>query len=264
MNILSLVGGALMLRTDTFKALSERSDVFYRGFFVIFVIGLLAGAFAAGTELTTRVLRPPNESLVTQEALRGFQNSYNGPAALRATIESYVTEGVAMTFELSRLPPNSGAAFRPFARLLSWVGESTAVPFGRSFLGLLLLAGLIVHLTSRWLGGRASLAQMLGLSALGFAPNVLDPLSSLFTLAGNLTGSGAFGPLASLIGLVVFAWGAVIYIKATAIAQQFSYGHAIGAILIALAITALSVVLIALVVGALVAGLIASLVAASR
>jgi hypothetical protein len=264
MNIFSLVAGALMLRTDTFHALRERSDVFYRGFLVLFLVGLLAGAFAAGTDLATRVLRPANERLVTQEALRGFENSYNGPPEIRSMIGSYITEGVAMGFELSRLPPNSGAAFRPFARLLRWLGESIAVPFGSSFLGFLLLAGLVVHLASRWLGGRAGVAQMLGLSALGFAPYVLDPIARLLSLAGNLSGSGALGPVESLIGFVVFAWGTVIYVKATAIAQHFSYGRAIGAILIALGITFLSLVLLSVMVAAIFASLIASLVAATR
>jgi hypothetical protein len=264
MNILSLIGAALMLRTGTFKALSERSDVFYRGFLVVFAIGLLAGAFASGTELVTRVLRPPNERLVTQEALRGFESSYIGPRALQPVIEAYISEAVAMSFERSRLPPNSGASLRPFARLLRWLGESIATPFGGNFLGFLLLAGLLVHLASRWLGGRAGVGQMLGLSAIGFVPHLFDPISSLLRLAGNLSGSGTFGPLESLIGLVVFVWGAVIYVKATAIAQQFSYGRAIGAILVALGLAALLVVLIAVIAGVLVVGLVASLAAAAR
>jgi hypothetical protein len=263
MNTLSLIGGALTLRTDTFKVLRERSDVFYRGFLLVFLVGLLAGAFTAGEVLTTNVLRPPNEKLVTQEVLRGFENSYNGAPEARSTIEPYLTEFVAMGFELSQLPPNSGSAFRPFAQLLRWLGESTSVPFGGSFLGFLLIAGLFVHLTSRWLGGRAGIAQMLGLSALGLAPHLLDPISSLIRLAGNLSGSGAFGPVESLIGLVVFVWGAVIYVKATAVAQEFTYGRALGAILIALALTAFLAVIIAILMGGLVAGLIAALVAAA-
>lgn len=264
MNTFSLITGALMLRTGTFQALRERSDVFLRGFIVVFLVGLLAGAFAAGTELTTRVFRPANERLVTQEALRGFENSYNGPPSFRSMIGSYITEGVAMAFELSRLPPNSGAAFRPFARLLNWLGESISMPFGRSFLGFLLFVGLLVHLASRWLGGRAGVAQMLGLSALSFAPFILDPIASLLRLAGSLSGTVIFGPVESLIGFVAFLWGAVIYVKATAIAQGFSYGRAVGAILIALGITALALVLIATIVAAIIAGLIVILAAAAR
>ncbi len=264
MNILSLIGGALALRTDTFKTLRERSDVFYRGFLVVLVVGVLAGAFAAGGALVTRVLRPPNVNRVTQEALRGFENSYTGPPELKPVIASYIQESVAMAIEIDRLQPQAGAYARPIARLLRWLGETLAMPLGGGFLGLLLLGGLLVHLSSRWLGGRAGMAQMLGLGALGFAPQLLDPISSLLTLAGNLSGVGAFGPVRSLIGLVALVWGVVIYVKATAIAQQFSYLRAIGAIIIAVVLAALLLVLIAVIVGLIVGGLIASLLAIVR
>lgn len=264
MKTISLLVGALTLRTETFKTLRERSDVFYRGFLLVILVGLVAGAFSAGTDLTTQVLRPPNEKAVTQEALRGFENSFNGPEDSRSIIESYLTEGVAMGFELSRLPPNSGAAFRPFTKLLRWVGQSVAFPFSSGFLGFLLFTALLVHLASRWLGGRAGIAQMLGLSSLSLAPHIFDPLSSLLKLTGNLTGSGAFGPLESLIGFVVFVWGLVIYIKATSIAQELSSARAIGSILIAVGLSALLAVLIAASMGAVVAGLIVSVIGASR
>jgi hypothetical protein len=264
MNTFSLIAGALTLRTDTFKALNERSDVFLRGFLVVFMVGLVAGAFAAGAELTTSVLRPPNEQVVTQEALRGFENSYAGPPELRSTIEPYITEFVGMVFDLSRLPPQAGPAFRPFVRLLRWVGESIATPFGQGFLGYLLIGTLFVHLASRWLGGRAGIAQMLGLGALGFAPQVLGPVSSLLRLAGNLSGSNAFSPVENLIGLVAFVWGALILVKGTAVAQQFSYGRAIGAILIAVLVVIVVGVLLAAGLAVLVGAGVATLIAAIR
>jgi hypothetical protein len=264
MTTISLIAGALTLKTNTFKMLRERSDVLYRGFLVVFLVGFLAGAFAAGSEFTTSELRPQNEAIVTQEALRGFENSYTGAPEVRSMIESYITEGVAMGFELDRLPPNAGPGFHPFARLLRWLGQSIAAPFAWGFLGYLLLGGLLVHQSSRWLGGKAGLAQMLGVSALSFAPIVLDPISSLLRLAGNLSGSGTFSPVESLIGLVVFVWGTVIYVKATAIAQQFSYVRAVGAILLALVVAIILALLLAVGIGALVAGLISILVALLR
>lgn len=265
MKTLSLTGGALTLRDDAFRNLWGRSDVFYRGFVVVFLVGLIAGLFSSGVELATRVLRPANEHAVTQAALRGFETSYNGPSEMRATIESYITEGVAMAFELSRLPPQAGAALRPVTRILAWLGGAVSVPLGGGFLGLLLLGGLLVHMTSRWLGGRGGIAQMLGLGALAFAPHLLDPISSLLVLAGNLSDTAAFGPIESLIGFIVFVWGLAIYVKATAVAQEFSYGRALGAILIALAVLLLVVAVAAAVVGALGAvGVLAWLTTAAR
>jgi hypothetical protein len=264
MNALSLVAGALTLRTDTFERLKERSDVFYRGFLVLLLVGILAGAFSAGEVLLANVFRPPSESQVTQEVIRGFENSFRGTGDARSTVEPYVTEAVAMGFELSRLPPNAGSAFRPIARLLNWLGGAVSIPLGGGFLGFLLLAGVFVHLASRWLGGRANFSQMLGLSALALAPHLLDTLSSLLKLAGDLSGAGVFGPVQSLIGFIVLGWGAVIYAKATAIAEGFSYGRALVAMLVALGLAALIFAAIAFAAGALVAGLIASLVAAAR
>jgi len=259
MNILSTIGGALAFRTDTFKALRESSDVFFRGFLVMVVVGLLVGAFASGADLVTRVLRPPKENRVTQEAMRGFESSYTGPPELKAVIGSYIQESVAMAFEIERLPTQAGAYARPIARVLRWLGATIATPFGNGFLALLLLGGLLVHLSSSWLGGRAGIAQMLGLGALGFVPRLLDPISSLLRLAGNLSGVGAFGAVEGLIGLVVLVWGIAIYVKATAIAQQFSYARAASAILIALVLAVGVVILISVIFGLLVGGLIASL-----
>lgn len=264
MSILVMISGSLSLKDSTFRSLRDRSDVFYRGFLVLALVGLLAGLFAAGVELTTRVLRPANEKLVTEEAVRGFESSYYGPPEGRPVIEAYITEGVAMGFEVSRLPPRGGVAFRPFARVLNWLGQGASIPLGGGFLGMLFVGGLLVHLSSRWLGGRSGMAQMLGLSALAFIPHLLDPVSSLLGLAGSLTGSGAFAPIQSLIGLVVFVWGIVIYVKATAVAQEFPYGRAVGAVLIAFVLGFLLVVLVAVIFGALVAGGIVSLIAATQ
>ena len=260
MNILSLLGGALTLRTETFATLRERSDVFYRGSLVMLFIALMMSAFAAGVPL----LHPATEAQVTAEALRGFMQSYNGPAAMQGMIEAYIREGIAIGFEIHQLPPNAGAAFGPIARFLEWLGAVLTTPWSGGVLGYLLLAGLLVHLTSRWLGGRAGMAQMLGLSALSYAPQIFYPVSSLLTLGGTLTGAGAFGALNSLVGLAIFVWSTIIYIKATALAQGFTYGRAIGAILLALLLVIGASVLLACLGGALIAGAISARVSATR
>ncbi len=250
MSTLSLLGGALTLRTQTFTALRERSDVFQRGFVALLIVGWLAGAFAAGVPLITRTVRPATEQQTINQVLRQVEQSPNGGPAARALLTPYITEGVAMGFEISQLPPNAGAAFRPVARLLDWFGALLATPFSFGYMGVLLLVGLFVHWVSRWLGGHGDLAQMFGLTALGWAPQLFNPLQSLLTLAGTATGAGIFGLLNSLLGLVLFLWGAAIYIKATEVAQGFTLERAIGAVLLAVLIAVIVAILLLCIVGA--------------
>lgn len=105
---------------------------------------------------------------------------------------------------------------------------------------------------------------MLGLGALGFAPSLLEPLSNLLRLGGSLGGTDAFGPVENLIGFVALVWGVAIYIKATAVAQQFSYGRAIAAIVIAVGLVILVTLALAAATGAAVAAFISVLVGTVR
>ncbi len=259
MSILTLLSGALTLRTDTFKNLRERSDVFQRGFTLLLLVALLAGIFDVGVSAISSAARPESEAQVTDQAIRNFEQSYTGPAELQPMIESYIREGVAMVYEISSLPPNAGAAFRPVARFLDWLGQVLTKPFGFAVLGYFFLAALLVHLTSRWLGGRAGMSQMLGLGALSYSVQVLYPILSLLTLGQNLTQAAALGTISGLLGFLLFIWSLVIYVKAVAIAQEFSYGRAIGAILLAVGLVILVVVLAGCIVGGLAASLLASL-----
>ncbi len=259
MNILSLLTGALALRTETFKTLRERSDVFQRGFILLLLIALLAAIFDTTVPVIERTVHPQSEAQVTQEVLRSIRSSspyFQNSPTIGAIVEQYVSEGVAMGFEISRLPPNAGPAFRPIASILNWLGEVLSKPFSFAVLGYLFLAALVVQLTSLWLGGRAAMAQMLGLGALSYAPQIFYPVSSLLMLGSNLTGLGAIGTVNGLLGLLLFAWSTVIYIKAVAIAQEFSYGRAMGAILIALGLVLLVVILLACLMGGLIASLL--------
>ncbi len=252
MSVLQLIAGALRLRTETFTWLRERSDAFYRGFLVLLVAGLLAGAFAAAVPQIQAAARPVSEEQITREITSNFGNMSSAPGAVRAMIEAYVRESVAMGFEIRRLPPNAGPAFEPVARALDWLGRTLATPVSFGFAGLLLLAGGLVQILSRGLGGRAELSQMLGLTALAWAPRVFNPISSLLELGQGLTGSGLLGGLNSLLGLVLFIWGAAIFVKGTAVAQQFSYGKAIGAILLAVLVALALMVLLACLFGGLI------------
>ena len=238
--------GALALRTDTFLALRARSDVFRRGFIVLLVAGLIAGAFAALPSAISKITPLQTEEDVVNQAVSNFRQSFRGPAQFQEILEPTISQATAMGYELAHLPPRAGEGARPISALLRYIGTVLATPFGWNFMGWTLLAGLVFHFSSRLMGGRASMAQMLGLTALATAPQILSAITSLLGLVVTATGASALGGLASLLGLLISVWGAAIYVKATAIAQDFSLWHALGAIALGLVLL-LGVFLVAVV-----------------
>lgn len=231
MTLIDTLLGALLFRSETFDTLRERSDVFLRGFLALLIVGLIVG-FGMGLERVAEELTPPpTRERVIATALDSFRASYQGPSEIRPMIESYVTEITSMIYEIVVLPPRAGEVARPISSILTLIGTTLAVPFSWAWSGWLLFAGLLFHLTSRWLGGRAGIAQMLGLTALAAAPKLLLVLSSGLNILQTLVGI-PLGFLVPLIGLVVAIWSAVIYVKATSMAQGFSWLRALGAIVL--------------------------------
>lgn len=237
--------GALLLRRQTFVALRERSDVFLRGFLVLLAAGLIVGLFMGLEGAVARSVPPPSKDAVIAQALANFDDRYRGDAETRALIEPFITEGVSMVYEIMALTPRGGELARPVATILELIGTTLALPFSWAWAGWLLFAGLLFHLTSRWLGGRAGIAQMLGLTALAAAPQILLALGALFGILQTLAGA-PLGFLVSIIGFLAAIWSAVVYIQAVSVAQGFSWLRAIGAI--ALGYVVLIGVFIALVV----------------
>lgn len=224
--------GALKLQDATFAALRDRSDVFQRGFSVLLVAALFAGLFASlQTALRVGTIGLSEDQVIAQ-AQQSFDQSYRGPAELRATFETYTTELTAMIYEVLSLPPRAGEAARPIAAVLAYIGGVLAHPFTWDFVGWMLFGGLVFQFAARLLGGRASMAQMLGLTALAAAPQVFTAITSILGLIATLSGVGAFGSANGLIGFVLAIWSAAIYVKATAVAQGFTTGRALEAIIL--------------------------------
>ncbi len=260
--LFSLFRGALTLRDETFRSLREYSDVFLRGVLVVLIVGLVAGAFEAAANVLNNATGSENPAAVSQAVIQSVDQSGTMPAAYRSMIEDYVREGVSMVIEIGNLPPQAGDFFRPVARFLEWLGQTISTPFSLGYLGWMLLAGLLVHLTSYWLGGRGTMAQMLGLSALAFAPKILNPLSTILVWLESATGSGAFGSLNFVVGWVLFFWGIAIFVKATCVAQGLSIGRALLAAILAFVIVAVIDFVLFLMMGAGLGSLIA--IASSR
>lgn len=225
--------GALLLKNETFLALRARSDVFLRGFMVLLVTALVVGVFTHLGSLIVPALPTPSKAEIEAQATAIYNQQYRGPENLRQVYEVYVTDIASLAYDLLTTTPNGGEAGRWFGAIAGYVGQTLALAWTGAFAGWMLLAGLVVQLTSRWLGGRAGMAQMLGLTALAAAPQIFTIVTALLSYLATTSGIAVLGTLGSLVGFVIALWGAVIYIKATAVAQQFSAARAIGAIVLA-------------------------------
>ena len=85
----------------------------------------------------------------------------------------------------------------PFTWLTNWVGYA-----------------IWVWLIAKLLGGKATISQMLGATALYTVPHILDVL-------------GFVPCLGSILSLVATVWGIAIYIKGLTVANDFSLGKSI-------------------------------------
>ncbi|MCI0476317.1 MAG: YIP1 family protein [Anaerolineales bacterium] len=218
--------------------LRERSDTFFRGFLVLFVAGVIAGAFGATETLAAQLMPPPPKEVVVNALEMSLGSTGLIPPALAPVIEGYATNAVSLVYELEQLPPQAGAWAIPLANALDWVGTTTSTPYNLGYIGWTLLAGLIFGGVASWLGGRNDLNKMLGLTALAAAPQVFLAIPALLAALATLTGITALTGLNGLFGLVISLWSAVIYVKATAVAQQFSLGRAIASIALGLVLLA--------------------------
>ena len=252
---ISLAIGALTFKTETYQQFKHAADVFLRGFIVLVIVALIVGAFQVGLEKLAEAVTPtPTLAQVQNQVAEGFGQSYMGPAEMRPMIESYIRSGVEMVYNITALKPRFVP--RGVTSFLEWIGETISTPLQFGWIGWLLLGGLFVHLAARWLGGKGTIAQLLGLGALAFLPRLLDVLSALVQLVVNLTGVSALGLIGSLIGWIVLIWSVGMYIKATMVAEELSLGRAVGAIVIAGAVMVGIVIVVAVAAGIAVVGMI--------
>lgn len=256
MTFSTLFVGALTLKNETFVALRERSDVFLRGFVVLLFAAIVAGLFAALSGALGDISPQLTKDQVIQIANQSFENSYNGPPEMKAQFQAYPGEIASMIYELETLPPRAGEGARLIASIINYVGNVLATPFSWMWAGWMLFAGLLFQISARLLGGRASINQMLGLTALAAAPQIFSSLTSLLELFATLGNIPVLSNVNGLLGFLISLWSAVVYVKATSVAQNFSIGRAVGAI--ALGVGILVVVLLALVVvlGVLIGGFV--------
>jgi hypothetical protein len=117
---------------------------------------------------------------------------------------------------------------QPAGIILEAVGRSVSAPFDR--LAGWMVYTILVTIAAHVMGGKASVQQMLGLTAFYAVPHLLGiipPLLGLIPTAGSalqlLTGG--------VLGAAATAWGVLIYVAGATVASGFDWARGILAVL---------------------------------
>jgi len=232
--LLQLGWDALLFKDAAYVRHVARTDVLKRGLALLVLVTLLAGVVSLVVNVVGG-LQPTDMEADLEEVeagLREFFESMQPFFPVPPDFERGVREG----FKAARPGIEIGARIadlptplpKPVGVVLSNLGAFLSLPFSRlaGWLGY----GIWVMLVAKLLGGRATISQMLGTTALYAAPHILDVLQPVPCVGG-------------VLGLVATVWGIAIYVKALAVSNEFGTGKAILATLVpALVILLLSLV----------------------
>ncbi len=218
--LLQLARDVLLFKHETYAQHVARADALKRGLALLVLVTLLAGVVSFIINVVGD-LRPTSVEARRQEAEEGIQEFtkslgtmrqfFDVPPGFEREITTYMRAGMGMGFRIEALPTRLP---KPVGRVLTDLGAFLSLPFSRlaGWIGY----GIWVLLVAKLLGGRTTASQMLGATALYAVPHVLDILNFVPCLGG-------------VLGLVATAWGIAIYVKALAVANDFSIGRAIAA-----------------------------------
>ncbi len=240
--------GVLTLNDATYSAHLASRDALKRGLLLMVSVALLAGLFPFLSGMASS-FRPVDMAAVERDVERQIEQSmqfnpeWQNPQFQR-TFKEYFQMGFAIARDIMSIKPN--VSFLPpwLERLMRALGEWLSQPL--AWLGAWAGYALWVMLFAKLLGGRATLERMLAATSLFVVPHLLDVLGGLLSLLSGIGVAGAcFGLLNMLIGMVAWAWGIAVYVKATAAANEFGWGKAtlvtlLPALLVALLAMALA------------------------
>ena len=245
--LLQLAWDVLLFRHEAYVRHVARPDALKRGLALLVLVTLVAGVVSLVVNIVGG-LKPVDVEAGLREAEQGFQDFFESvepfldlpPGFTRGFEEGL--KAMRPGFEIgARVAELDTPLPRPVGTVLTYLGQFLSLPFGRlaGWIGY----GIWVLLVAKLLGGRATVSQMLGATSLYAVPHVLNILAPVPCLGG-------------ILGLVATVWGIAIYVKALAVANEFSLGRAVAAtVLPALAIGVLSLLgLLVLLIVALTAG----------
>lgn len=245
--LLQFVWDVVTFEHEAYADHVARSNVLKRALALLVVVTLLAGI----TPLIIGIVNGlrPVDLAARQQEIRQSMEAFIEASGSFIDLPSGFEEGMEEAFEAAEPWIEVGMRIanlrtplpKPVGTVLSNLGAFLSLPFSRmaGWLGY----ALWVLLASKLLGGKATLPQMLGATALYAIPHVLDILSPIPCAGG-------------LIGLVATVWGIAIYIKAVAVANHFGIGKATAATILPALVGAVLVLvgLLVILLSALAAG----------
>lgn len=196
----ALIGKALVLEAEPFETMADDDEPWAEGLVLILAIGLLVGVARLVGGLLLMGSLPPAASI--------FETILNGWQALASQL-SATTEFAAREAEIRQLwatyswllsfdslwPRLLGLVFTPLGLVIQW-----------------LVAGGLIFLAARAYGGRGSLNQTLGATALLAAPQVL----LVFLLI----------PFVQVSGLLLAMWSLLILYRAVEVVHELPWQRA--------------------------------------
>jgi hypothetical protein len=220
--MLQLARGALFLDTQTFVAQREARDTFRKGVLLVVVVTLLAGSLSFIVS-TVKGILPPRWDAEREKVENQISQvleflPFEMDAETERMIVGSIEAGLDIGFEIAQLPTPLP---RPVKGFLQALGGWITAPLLR--LGGWMGYAFWVLLVAKLLGGRATLSQMLGCTALYVVPQILTILQVIPCLG-------------AILGFIAFIWGLVIYVKATAVANELSLGRALLAAILPAAV----------------------------
>jgi len=221
-----MIGKALVLEAEPFVTMVEDDNPWVEGLFLTVCLGFGIGlAHLIGGLLLTASL-PPADA-VQAALLQGWRqfNPSLGTGIDPLTLEARLRQIWAL---LTAFSGYSGGWFRLFTLVTT--------PCGLVIQWL--LSGLIVFGAARALGGRGSLNQTLGATALMVAPHVLSFLTAI--------------PFVSVSNLLLLAWSLLITYRAAEVTHELPWERAIWVALAPFVLLVLLAIVASFLIGAIV------------
>ena len=231
---LRMIRDILLLRDEAFQEFKTSPRVFERGLLIVLVVALLVGLVNLAAGLISDLRRlPVQREQVKRAVIESFQRGATYPAdpELADMIETYIEAGIDIGFDIAALPTPLP---RPVGTALQRAGAALSTPF-LYLSGWTLFYTVLVLLAAKILGGQASVQKMLGCTALHVIPYILNVLGPIPWLGG-------------LARAVAFIWGVLIFVKATAVANDITTERGLLATILPCAV-ALALILIAVPTG---------------
>lgn len=196
-----LIGKTLVLEAEPFVVMKEDDNPWVEGLFLTVSLGFVIGmAHLLGGLLMTATL--PHAAAVQEAILQGWQQFSQN---FGASVDPLATEASLRWFWslLTTISGYGGGWFRlftlvttPFLLVIQW-----------------LISGLLIFISARALGGRGTLNQTLGATALMVAPHAL----SLLTII----------PFVSVSNLLLLTWSLLIVYRAAEVTHELPWQRAI-------------------------------------